>query len=303
LPHSVGAVFVAGTPDNLEKTEKYYNKIDIGDIFTSQIRSLFGKKITESSIAAYINFIFGISAILFSILAGYLIFKNGYISIIVFLLIVIFRNFSQGLIYGLPLRHTYAVFNPLLAFCIIISIIIFLKNQSKKLWIIFILSGFVMAYIAHCRTSEGKIIIASMVLFVAVMCLEYLKVDRKYFKKILLGVLIIFATMYIGYAGYFKMIAAFEYHRDKIFNLPALENRTLTGHPGFHTLFISLFRYETPNKFGDKIGFEAVYEKYPEIKKKFPANVNYFELANSEEYNKAIRELYFDFIFNNPKRF
>ena len=139
LPGSAGAVFVAGTPDNLEKTEKYYNRFDIGDIFTSQLRSLLGKKITVFSISAYINFVFGFSAVVFSILAGYFIFKNGYISIPIFLLIVIFRNFSQGLIYGLPLRHTYAVFNPLLVFCIVISLIIFLRDQSKKYLMIFIL--------------------------------------------------------------------------------------------------------------------------------------------------------------------
>ena len=65
LPNSVGAVFVAGTPDNLGKTEKYYKKVNVGDIFTSQLRSLFGKKITAFSISAYINFIFGISAVIF----------------------------------------------------------------------------------------------------------------------------------------------------------------------------------------------------------------------------------------------
>ena len=30
LPNSVGAVFVAGTPDNLGKTEKYYKKLMLG---------------------------------------------------------------------------------------------------------------------------------------------------------------------------------------------------------------------------------------------------------------------------------
>lgn len=303
LPSSVGAVFVAGTPDNLEKTEKYYKKVNIGDIFTSQLRSLFGKKITVFSISAYINFMFGISAIFFSLLTGYLIFKNGYISIVIFLLIMIFRNFCQGLIYGLPLRHLYAVFNPLLIFCIIISLIVFLKNQSKKFWIIFILSGFTMAYIAHCRTSEGQIIIVSIALFIAVMCLEYLRVDREYLKKILFSILIVFVTMYIGYTGYYKMVEAFENHRDKKFSFSPTYEKILSSQPAFHSLYVSLFRYDVPNKYGDKIGYDAVYERYPEIKKKFSADINYVELANSEEYNKAIKALYFDFILNHPCNF
>ncbi len=305
LPGSVGAVFVAGTPDNLEKTEKYYNRFDIGDIFTSQLRSLLGKKITVFSISAYINFVFGFSAVVFSILAGYFIFKNGYISIPIFLLIVIFRNFSQGLIYGLPLRHTYAVFNPLLVFCIVISLIIFLRDQSKKYLMIFILplSGFLVAYIAHIRTSEGQIDAAALIVFAAVILLESLRINRKNFKKMLINVSILFVAAYVGYLGYYKMVAAFESHRDKKFNLTVSDNRTLTGHPAFHSLYVSLFRYETPNRYGDKLGYDAVYEKHPEIKKKFSADVNYIELSNSEEYHKAIKEVYFDFIFHNPKRF
>lgn len=301
LPRSVGAVFVAGTPDNLEKTEKYYQKVDIGDIFTSQLRSLFGKKITVFSISAYINFVFAFSAILFSLLAGYFIFKNGYVSIIIFILIVIFRNYSQGLIYGLPLRHLYAVFNPLVVFSIIIFIIMFFKNNSKRYWMLFVISGFIIAYISHCRTSEGIIAAVSLLVFTAIMSLEYLRIKGKDLKKVLIGSLIVFVTIYAGYFGYQKMVTAFEYHRDKKFNFSKTEERALLKHPTFHNLFISLFRYDMPNKYGDKIGFDAVYERYPELKEKFSADVNYVRFAYSEEYNNGIKELYFNFIFHNPK--
>lgn len=304
LPNTVGAVFVGGAPDSLIKTEKYYKKVNIGDIFTSQLRSfLFGTKITAYSIASYINFMFGISAIVFSILTGYLILKNGYASIGIFTMIIVFRNLCQGLIYGLPLRHAYAVFNPLIAFSVIIFLIMFLKDNSKKYWMPFILSGFIIAYIEYCRTSEGLIIIAPLFLFTIIMSLEYFRIKRENFKKIFLGILIIFIAAYTGYAGFYKMIDAFEYHRDNKFNFPKTEEKILSSQPPFHMLFVSLFRYEIPNKFGDKLGYDAVYERYPELKEKFYNDVNYVELANSEEYNKAIKELYFEFIINNPNRF
>ena len=306
LPSSLGAVFIAGTPDNLEKAEKYYKKVDIGDIFTSQLRSfLFGTKITAISIASYINFVFGVSAVFFSLLVGYLIFKNGYISILVFLLIMIFRNSCQGLIYGLPLRHTYAVFNPLLASCIVIFIVMFLKNRSRRYWAIFVLSGFIVAYITYCRTSEGHIIRASLILFAVVMSLESLRTRRKDLRPILISISIIFAAMYAGYFGYYKMVTAFEKHRDKKFNFPPTKEKVLSADPPFHSLFVGLFRY--PNEFGysfhDLTGYDAVYKRHPELKEKFSADINYFELVNSEEYNKAIKELYLEFVFNNPKYF
>lgn len=301
LPNSVGAVFVAGTPDNLEKTEKYYKKVNIGDIFTSQLRSLLGKRITAFSISAYINFMFGISAVIFSILVGYFIFRNGYISIPLFLLIVIFRNYSQGLIYGLPLRHAYAVFNPLIAFSIIIFLIMFLKDSGKKYWIAFVLSGFAAAYIAHCRTSEGKIAVASLSVFMIVMLIEYLRIRRKDYKKTLVGIVIVFITMYAGYSGYYKMVTAFESHRDKKLNFQATEEKILSEQPAFHSLYLSLFRYDIPNKYGDRIGYDAVYARYPHIQEKFSADINYTELATSEAYNAAIKELYFEFIFHKPE--
>lgn len=304
LPSTVGAIFIGRTADNIVRTEKHYKKVNIGDIFTSQLRSfLFGTKITASSIASYINFMFGVSAIIFSILAGYFIFKNGYISILIFLLIIIFRNFSQGLIYGLPLRHAYAVFNPLVASSIFILVILYFRGFKKKYLAPFILSGFIIAYISFCRTSEGQIIIASLLLFTALMVTEYLRNNKRDFKKTLFNISIMLAAIYIGYLGFYKMIAAFEYHRDKKLNLPPVEEKVLSDQPAFHSLYISLFRYEIPNRFGDKVGYDAVYDKYPEIKKKFSDDINYVELANSIEYNAAIRELYINYIFNNPGSF
>lgn len=304
LPSTVGAVFIAGTPDNLEKTEKFYMKVNTGDVFTSQLRSfLYGKKITEFSIAAFINFMFGIFAILFSILAAYLVFKNGYITILIFLLLVIFKDYNQGLIYGLPLRHAYAVFNPLIAFCSIIFISIFLKNYSRKYWFLFVILGFVIAYIAHIRTSEGQIIILSLMLFTFLQFLTDLRIRKKEFKRAVLGISILLVAIFVGYLGYQKMVAAFEHHRDKKFNFPPAEADVLSSQPAYHSLYISLFRYEIPNKFHDKTGYDAVYERYPEIKKKFLNDINYVELANSNEYNKAIKELYFNFIYNNPGHF
>lgn len=304
LPNKMGAIFIGGTADNIVRTEKHYKKVNIGDIFTSQLRSfLFGTKITASSIASYINFMFGVSAIIFSILAGYFIFKNGYISILIFLLIIIFRNFSQGFIYGLPLRHAYAVFNPLVAFCSFILIILYFRDFNKKYLAPLILSGFAIAYISFCRTSEGQIIIAALLLFTALMVIEYLRNNKRDLKKTLINISIMLAAIYIGYTGFYKMIAAFEYHRDKKLNLPPVEEKVLSEQPAFHSLYVSLFRYEMPNRYGDKIGYDAVYDKYPEIKKKFSDDINYVELANSIEYNTAIRELYINYILKNPGSF
>jgi len=303
LPNTVGAIFVGGTPENPVKIDETYEKINTGDIFTSQIRSLFGKKITAFSISAYINFTFGIFAVAFSLLSGYLVFRNGYISIVIFMVIVLFRNFAPGLIYGLPLRHEYAVFNPLIASCIMIFIIIFFKKNTKRYWILFILSGFAIAYITHIRPSEGQIVIFSLVLFSGILSLEQSWVIKKNHKKLLVNISIMLVAIYSGYFGYQKMIAAFEYHRDIKLNLPVSENISISKHPPFHTLYTSLFRYGVPNKYGDKIGYDAVYERYPDIQRKFSSDINYTELANSEEYNQAVKELYFDFIFNHPKRF
>ena len=304
LPNKMGAIFIGGTADNIERTEKHYKKVNIGDIFTSQLRSLlFGAKITVSSIASYINFMFGVSAIIFSILAGYFIFKNGYISILIFLIIIIFRNFSQGLIYGLPLRHAYAVFNPLIASSIFILVIIYFRGFNKRYMAPFILSGFAIAYISFCRTSEGQIIIAALLLFTLLMVIEHLKIKKGDLKKILFSTFAMLAAVYIGYIGFYKMIEAFEYHRDKKLNLPPVEEKVLSERPAFHSLYISLFRYEIPNRFGDKVGYDAVYDKYPEIKMKFSDDINYVELSYSIEYYKAVKELYFNYIFSNPGSF
>ena len=304
LPHSLGAIFIAGNPDNLEKTEKYYYKYNTGHIFTSQIRSLlFGTKISPTSIAFYINSIFVVSAILFSLLVGYLVFKNGYTSIVVFLFIAIFRNYCQGLIYGLPYRYTYAVINPILAFSILIIIILFLRNRNKKFWVILIVSGFIIAYIEHFRTSEKYIIVSSLIAFIVLMLIEILRINRQDIKKILISTLILFTTMCAGYFGYQIMIREFEHHRDKKYNLPPTENKVLTKQSPYHSLFLGLFRF--PNKFNyvyqDITGYNYVYKKYPELEKKYSSNNYYRDLVSSEEYYTVVKELYFDFVLNNPK--
>jgi len=303
LPHTVGAILVGGTPNNVQKIDETYHKVDTGDIFTSQLRSfLFGTKITEYSIASYINLIFGISAILFSLLTGYLVLKNGYASIAIFTAIIVFRNLCPGLIYGLPLKHTYAVFNPLLAFCIMIFIIIAIKNNNKKYWVLFVVSGFTMAYISHLRNSEGLIVIFSLILFTASIFVEHFQGRKENIIKLLTNILIIFVAIYAGYFGYQKMVAAFEHQRDVKFNLPVSEKILISGHPIFLSLYESLFRYDVPNKYGDKIGYDAFYERYPEQKKKHLDDVNYVKLSMSDEFTKAIKVLYFEYIINNPYR-
>ena len=303
LPHKAGALFISGTLDNIEKTEKYYGLVEGGDIFTSQIRSLlFETKITAISIASYINFIFCISAILFSLLAGYLVFRNGYLSIVIFLLIVIFRNDCQGLIYGLPNKYTYVVFNPLLTFSIFILIITFLKNPRKIYWIIFGASGFAIAYIGHVRTSEKAIIILSLIVLaiITIICIKKLRIRKEILSKTLISISIIFATMFAGYLGYHKMIDGFRHHRDKKFDFPPNKRDIITGHTFFHIHFASLFRY--PNKydycFQDMTPMKAAFKEYPDLKLKY--STEYFALQNSREYNKAIRNVYINHVLAHP---
>ena len=301
LPHKVGAVLVAGTMDNIEKIEKNWGLVDAGNIFTSQIRSLlFGTKITAISIASCINFVFSASTILFSLLAGYLVFRNGYLSIVIFLLIVLFRNNSQGLIYGLPNRFTYAIFNPLLTFSVLILIITFLKNPRKIYWIIFGVSGFAIAYIGHVRTSEEYIIVLSLIVFVTMMFIKKLRIRQEELSKILISILIIFVSMFTGYLGYHKMIDGFRHHRDKKFSFPPENMGIITDHTFCHIHFASLFRY--PNKsdycFQDMTPMMATYKEFPELKSKY--STDYFALQNSREYNVAVREVYLRYVFCHP---
>ena len=75
--------------------------------------------------------------------------------------------------------------------------------------------------------------------------------------------------MYAGYSGYYKMVTAFENHRDNKLNFQATEEKILSEQPAFHSLYLSLFRYDIPNKFGDKIGYDAVYARHPDIQENF----------------------------------
>jgi len=301
LPHKAGAVLVAGTVNNIEKIEKSWGLVDSGNIFTSQIRSLlFGTKITAISIASYINFVFSVSTILFSLLAGYLVFKKGYLSIVIFLLIVLFRDNCQGLIYGLPNKFTYAVFNPLLAFSIFIAIIIFLRNPRKIYCIIFGVSGFAIAYIGHVRTSEEYIVVLSLIVFVTMMFIKKLRIRQVELSKILISISIIFASIFTGYLGYHKMVDGFQYHRDKKFGFLPENMDIITDHTFCHVHFASLFRY--PNKldycFQDMTPMKATYKEFPELQSKY--STDYFALQNSREYNVAVRQVYLRYVFCHP---
>lgn len=319
LPDSVGAILIAGTPEDITKTERYYGRGENGLVFINQLISLlFGIKITVFSQAYLINFLFGVSAVLFSILVGYLIFQNGYISVVVFSMIVIFRNLCPGLIYGLPLRHLFAVFNPLMVFPIFIFIAMSVGNFTKKYYIIFPISGFVVAFIGYIRASEGMVITYSLILFILILSIQQ-SIGKKDFVRILRTIVIIFAAIYIGYFGFQKMVTAFEHHRDTKFNLPPDDEELLQGYPPFHALYASVFRFDNPNLYSDWISYKAVFKKYPEIKNKFITDasnpsgsviddagtiVDLTEMGpHSIEYHKAVKEIYFEHIFDNPKHF
>jgi hypothetical protein len=305
LPKSERAVFITGNPNKIKKIERYWKKAELGHIFSCQILSLLpGIKITPTTIAFLINFLFGIFAILFSLLTGYFIFKNGYSSILIFALIIIFRNNCQGLIYGIPYKYSYPVFNPLAFFCIFIFIIIFLGNQTKRYWmcLIFILSGFVTAYIGHIRSSEIQIAVAALIGLILLMLIEYYRINgKKSFNKIIFKFLIALMFIYAGFFAYQKMIDAFEIHRDNKYNFPPNEEEILSRHPFYHVAFFSMFRY--PNKFNylfkDMTSVMAVYKKYPELEKKY--STDYFHLQNSKDYNEAMQNVYLEFVANNPQ--
>jgi hypothetical protein len=124
----VGVLLITGTPENVNKIEKYFKKVEPGHILIPQLLSLlFGIKITLYTIAFYINLWFRLSAILFSLLVGYKIFGNGYVSALIFLLLAVFRNSCQGLLYGLPYRYTHPVVNSL------VFLLLFYTDHEKKL--------------------------------------------------------------------------------------------------------------------------------------------------------------------------
>lgn len=299
LPAKVGALFITGTPDHIEKMEKYFKNLDFGDLFTYQVGSLLGIEITEISQAAFISYVFGATALLFSLLTGFFIFKNAYASVILFIPIAILRNFSQGLIYGLPNKYSFATFNPFLVFSFFIAIILYLKHPAKKYLPVFILSGFILAYLEFCRTSEGMIIKASILLFMATMYFKNLTCKNQ-FKKTLFWLLLAFTATLAGYVGYYKMVSVFETHRDNKLN--SIEAKTLSNqsHIVFHNLYISLFRFK-PIHFGDRLAIDATYEAYPELKAHY--GNNYQELLWSAEYSDGIKKLYIEYVFKHPVEF
>jgi hypothetical protein len=307
LPHSEGAMFIFGEPCAIEKIDIKYGKYANAHIFSCQILSFaFGIRITSEIIALIINSLFCVFSILFSLSVGYLVFKNGYISIPILFLIIILRNSCPGLIYGIPDKYSYPVFNPFIAFCIFIFIVEYIKGRSKNYWIniIFLMSGFVIAYIAHARSSEKLIIISSLIVFTPLMFIEFLRIYKNP-KKIIFRMVLLSLFMYAGYCGYQKMIEAFIDQRDNKCNISS-NQKELFEHKApislsYHILFISLFRYpnETNYNYSDLTGFKAIYEKYPELERKY--STNYYELAGSREYNIAIKKEFYNFIISNPK--
>lgn len=346
LPSKTGALLVVGTPDNLVKMEIPFKNDSMGEFFTYQLGSLLGIEITQFSQAAYINYVFGSAAILFSLLAGQLIFTNAYSAVILFIPIVIFKNFSSGLIYGLPNKYSFSTFNPFLTFCLIITIISYLENQAKKYLPLFIFSGLILGYLEFCRSSEGMIIKATIILFMAVMCLVSLKkhgitsglktrlhaytsssgknksmlasnksvaatqklnkFDYKtyfsdHFKKTFLGLFLAFSAFLAGYLGFYKIISAIEFHRDE--KLGFIKNDVVSkqGHPAFHNLYISLFRFDKSIRYGDRTGYDTVLKNYPELKARY--GNDYQELVWSDEYHIIIEKLYIEYILNHPGDF
>ena len=298
LPNEVGALLVSGTSENIGKLEKYYKKVEPGNKLIPQLLSLiFGAKITPHTIAFYINLVFGLSAILFALLVGHKVLGNGYVSIAIFLLLALFRNSCQGLLYGLPYKYTHPVLNPLIIFIIITTIILFLRQSGKKYIPIFIFSGFVIALINCIRTSEFQIILATLFIFLAlVVFLGIRGAIVRYKSKIVL----LITCMFVGFFAFQIMMIGIENHRDRKFNFPPNEKDILSSHTFFHIHYCSLFRY--PNKqnycFQDMTAIKAVYNKHPGLKEKY--STDYFALQNSKEYNDAIKEIHLDYVFNNP---
>ncbi|GJQ57636.1 MAG: hypothetical protein D8M57_00155 [Candidatus Scalindua sp. AMX11] len=298
LPQKVGALLVSGTPENVGKIEEFYKKVEPGNKLIPQLLSLlFGIKITPHIIAFYINLVFGLSAILFALLVGYKVLGNGYASIVLFLLLALFRNSCQGLLYGLPNKYSHPVMNPLIVFVIIIAIILFLRNSGKKYAPIFLLSGFIIALINCIRTSEFQIIIATLFVFIILIIINGIRGNFERYRR---RIVLLLTYMIIGYFGFQMMMVGIETHRDKKFNFPPNEEDILSAHTFSHIHFISMFRY--PNKqnycFQDMTGIKAVYKKHPELKEKY--STDYFALQNSKEYNDAIKIIHRDYILNNP---
>ncbi len=298
LPNEVGALLVSGTPENVDKLEKYYKKVEPGNKLIPQFLSLiYGIRITPHTIAFYINLVFGLSAILFALLVGYKVLGNGYVSILIFLLLALFRNSCQGLLYGLPYKYTHPVLNPLIVFIIIVSIILFLKQSGRKYIPIFIFSGFVIALINCIRTSEFQIILATLSMFLTLVVFMGLRGNIENYKS---RIVLMTTCMFVGFFTFQMMMLGIENHRDRKFNFPQNEKNILSAHTFFHIHFCSMFRY--PNKqnycFQDMTAIKAVYKEYPELKEKY--STDYFELVNSKEYNDAIKEIHIDYVRNNP---
>ncbi len=306
LPRSLGAILIARDRETLsiEPVEKQYHRYNTGDIFTNQLRSLlFNTNITPSSMSFYLNGVFVSSGILLSLLLGYGVFRNGYMGVLVFALIALLRQSCQGLIYGLPMRGTYAVFNPLLAFSIIAAISMFLERRRTFFpWACcFFVCGFILAYTEHCRTSEKLILSTSIYLFIGVMVIALMKCDNAR-RRILLSVVILLLSINVGHVSYRGMLTLFEKHRDTKIQFASNSGTYMTAQGPFHNLFISLFRFpnHSDNVYDDLTGYREVYNRFPDLEKKYSSRNNYLDLITSVEYHDAVRQLYFEFVLDRP---
>jgi len=306
LPEKFNAVLIAGTEDKLQRAETYQGgDVELGYVLTNQLRSwLFGTQINPTTLAFFINFVFCALAIVFSFLVGYFIFRNVYFSVPILLLIILLRNFSQGLIYALPNKYAYPVFFPLISFIILVAIIVFLPKIKKIIsWYVvyFILAGMGIAYVTHVRASEGYILTSSIIMFIITIALCcWVKFGRSFY--IIKSIVVILIGLLIGMVAYQGMVDGLKFHRDKTLHLtPKIEKEKISGHPIFHILFASLFRF--PNKykmeFDDKFIYDYVLERHPDLKMQY--GIDYPRLAHeSARYYDLAKIEYFSFTKNDP---
>jgi len=307
LPLKMGAVLLRRIGGQVVPSEKLifsYGPID-GEILPHQLMALLlHKQVTERTIAFFVNGMFGVFAILFSLLAGYLILGNGYLSVPIFLFLALFDRCSPGLIYGMPDMHAYMIFNPLIMYCLLGVLLYFLNGGRKKAAPLIVLCGTFFAYTIHVRTSEGMIEIAALGAFFAVLLLQHQH------KRRLLGALAIASVLLgLGCATYSGATEALRRHRDSKISFAPRDAQERAYAPFFHPLYVALFRYDVPNRFDDSIGINAFYEAYPEMKEKFTVNPFFkgtktlLRLPYSKEYGDGIRTLYFRYIAEHPGRF
>ncbi|MBI3553530.1 MAG: hypothetical protein HY077_13625 [Elusimicrobia bacterium] len=307
LPRETGVVLVKRIAGQLVPSERAmfsYGSVD-GESLTHQLICLvMGIRITEHTIAFFINAAFTILCAIFSLLAGYLILRNGWLAIPIFALLAAFKLLSPGLIYGMPDMHAYMILNPPLVCSVFILVMHFVRTGRKHSLLSLIPAGFLLAYTGHIRMSEALIALAS--LFIFAVFLVWLGPRRKKIGGALLAAASLLA---LGWASYFGAVAGLRAQRDrKIVFAPAPSQERVYA-PLFHALYISMVRFDKPNRHDDGVGSNDFYTAYPEAKAKFaeqpyfPGTKNLFRLFYSKEYAAGIRNLYFRSIIGRPWHF